>query len=574
MGLKGRFNVFLAFFVFGFFLSSAGFAISPRSSVLVNTNLTDDARGIAVASDGELSAICWNEGGSTNQVFVATSDGRGLAWSSPIRVDADAFTKITQIDSLFVVGDNLYVVWEANSSLSFARSIDRGASFSSPTPLDAGPGNVRDWRVAVSPDPSGDHLYVLSSTAVGDEDLYLTASHDDGATFSTAVLVPSVGTTGDVDALAISADGLVAHIVWDDNRSGRDSVYYQKTTDGGSTFLLSDLSLGDNVGVEDSQDPLSIASRGSTVAVFWNEEPMGTGNEVVIVNTSVDGGATFQGGVTVGDYTPGTDDTDEGAIGIDPCTNHIIAVWEDDRTGSDQAYGVISSDFGVSFGSDVQLSVNGAEKPLVLTSTAGFGDVVVLWESTGVPRTLEAAHSRDGGAQFSSAVTVSDNPGFVDFPTGAENSLYRNFIHGWASLEGSSLKLYAGGFRPQALLPVGSFTPGGNASFDVSGFSLAENGFSFGVLISASPGSFTLPLGDGRNTGLAADSFFARSTAQIPGILSGSIDLLGTGSTAQFRIPGSVSPGTTLHCVALAFQLGGGGPTIGNLTDRIAVVVE
>ncbi len=552
-------------------LATSSFA-TARPSTLINTNLQDDARGIGVSSQGDLTAICWNEGGGTNQVFVATSDGRGLSWSSGVRVDNDGFTKTSQVDSVFVSGSNIYVIWEANTGLFFNRSTDNGATFGTPIPLDIGPGTVTDWRVAYSADPGGDHIYVISSTAVADEDLYLTASHDDGATFSLAALVPSVGITGDVDTLAVAADGLTVHVAWDDNRSGRDSVYYQKSTDGGATFLPTDVSLGDNVSVEDSQDPLNIASSGSTVAVMWNEEPGGSGSEVIVANVSSDGGTTFAGSVTVGSYTSGVDDTDEGDIGIDPLTGTIIVVWEDDRTGSDQAYAATSTDGGLTFSGDTSVSANGAEKPTIHPGL--LGHAAILWESTGNPRTVESSLSRDGGVTWSSSMPVSDNPGFADFVTGGYNPLYHNFIAGWASLDASNLQLFAGGFRPQTLTPVGSFTPGGQVSFSVSEFPSGESGFTFGILISGTPGNFLLPLGDGRNTGLASDGFLQRSTAQIPGLLSGSIDSTGMGSTPTFSIPGNVQPGTQLHCVAVSFMTGGGSPVIGSLTDRVLVTIQ
>ena len=536
----------------------------PRPSTLINTNELDDSRGIGLASAGELTAVVWNEGGATNQVFVAVSDGRGLSWSAPLRVDADTSVKTTQQDSVFVSGDSVYVVWEADTAAFFSRSLDRGATFEPPVPLDIGPGSLRDWRVAVSPDAAGDHIYVLASTAVTDEDLFLTASHDGGSSFSAAILVPAVGSEGDVDALALAADGPNVHVAWDDNRSGRDAVYYQRSSDGGATFLAADVELGDDVGVEDSQDPVNVALLGSTVAVGWNEEPTGTGAETVVVNVSTDGGDTFQGAVTVGSYTVGVDDTDEGDISIN-ATGNVIVTWEDDRTGVDEAYVSVSTDGGATFGPDLQLSSNGAQNLAILAGGGATSDLV-FWESTTFPSTAESSFSRDGGLTWSASLRLSDNSGFVDFPTATRNALYGNYVHAWAALDLINLKLYGGGFRPQTLTPVGNFIPGEEVHFEVENYPSEDDGLPFGILLSGSDGELLLPLGDGRNTGLENDALLNASLGLIPGPLSGTIGPDGSGSTPSITLPAGFP--ADVRAIAISLDPGAPVPFV-TLTDVV-----
>jgi hypothetical protein len=125
---------------------------------------------------------------------------------------------------------------------------------------------------------------------------------------------------------------------------------------------------------------------------------------------------------------------------------------------------------------------------------------------------------------------------------------------------------------------VGDFTAGSTCRFEVHNWSqelgLAGGSSYFGVLISASAGDFALPLGDGRNTGLAADGFLKTSLALIPGPLSGLITA-GMGSTSEFTFPGAgdIPPGTTLHCVGVGYELS---PTasFSKLTDIVEVQVQ
>ena len=536
-------------------LSTSPLAQSARPSVQVNLVTPSNAGQVGVASDADVTVVSWSDT-TTDEVLVAASDGRALSFAMPVRVDADAFSKTTQTDSVHVSGKSVVVVWEANGGLFSARSTDGGGSYSAPLLLDVGPGAIRDWRVA----RSGDHVYVACSTAVGDEDLYLTSSHDGGASFSAAVLVPSVGATGDVDALGVAADGFVVHVAWDDNRSGRDTVYYQRSADGGVTFLANDVPLGDNVGVEDSQDPLEIAVRGSTVAVCWNEEPTGSGNETIEVNVSKDGGASFLGVATVGGYTVGTHDTDEGHLGIDAATGNVIVAWEDNRSGSDRAYAAATAD-GFTWPVDVPLSTDLAEKPRVAVGARG---TVVTWEGGSFPRSVESRLTVDGGLSFEPLVTVSDNaPDSVDFVTVAHGDRYGNFVHAWTSLNGSDFNVYAGGFRPQTLTPVGWVAGPTTVGFDLERFDPA---FPFGaVLLSSSAGSFPLPFGDGRETGLVFDALFFFSIQKATGVLGTPIAADGSGSTPSAPI--TLSGPLSFAAVGYQFGFAGLSLVFGELSD-------
>ncbi len=543
----------LLLFAFAFTLPTS--AQAPRDSVQVNTSLPANSGQIAVAAHGNLSAIVWNDA-TSEEVSVVTSDGRGLTWGPQIRVDNDSFGKKTELDAVWCSETNVYVVYESNSGLFFVRSTDSGASYSTPSALDVGPGPITDWAVTMSPDPAGDHVYVLCSTDVaGDDDLFLTSSHDDGATFSAAVAVRA-GSSADVDELDVTAVGNVVHVAWDDNRSLRDTVYYQRSIDGGATFLPADVELGDAVGVEDSQAPLRMASRGNTVAVMWNEEETGSGDEVLQVNVSTNAGVTFSGPKTLG-----TADVDEGEVAIDNNTGNVVVAWEDNRTGADEVYATASADGGLTYLPDDQLSTTGAEKPRVVS---GDRSTVVAWEETLFPRSLEASVSYDGGSTWDPKITVSDNdPDSVDFVTLAHDDVYGNFIFGWKSINGSDGNVYAGGFRPQTLTPNGWVAGPTSASFTLEHF---DPSLVFGaVLISGSPGSLPLPFGDGRDVGLTLDALFLTSINLAVSTLGTPIAIDGSGSTAP--VPLNLPPGFSFFAVGYQFGTPSGVVTFGELTD-------
>ena len=544
------------------FLAGTLSAQTPRATVQVNTNPGANSGQISIDSRDDLTAVCWNDA-TGEEVFVVTSDGRGINWGTPVRVDADSFGKKTELDAVHVSGTNVYVVYESNLGLWFTRSTDSGVTFSAPVSLDVGPGPITDWAVAMSPDDAGDHLYVLCSTKLADDDLFLTSSHDSGASFGSAVSVEASDTSGDVDELDIGSSGNVVHVAWDDNRSGADTVYYQRSIDGGATFLAADIELGDAVGVEDSAAPLRIAVRGNTVAAVWNEEPSGSGNEVIQANVSTNAGVTFSGPKTVGNY-PLTADTEEGDVGIDHATGNVIVAWEDDRFGADRVFATASNDGGATWLTDTQLSTFDAEKPRV---AAGGRGTVVAWEETIFPRSAEASLTMDGGATWGQKVAVSDNPtDSADFVSVAWGDRYDNFVHAWTELNTSDINVHAGGFRPQTLAPQGWVVGATSVSFDLERFDPA---FGFGgVLLSSAPGTLPLPFGDGRDVGLLFDGLFLTSINLAFSSLGAAIGSGGTGSTPQ--IPLTLPVGFAFYAVGYQFDFSGG-VKFGALTDVTAL---
>jgi len=117
----------------GLFLTASAVQ-EPRTPQQIDLGIL--AYDPAVVSEGELSAILWKDGVSS-ELYASTSDGRGVSWSGPVRVD-DAPTGTARFisnHSLAVADGVLYAAWrdERNGAddAYFARSLDGGQSWSS-----------------------------------------------------------------------------------------------------------------------------------------------------------------------------------------------------------------------------------------------------------------------------------------------------------------------------------------------------------------------------------------------------------------------------------------------------------
>jgi|GEM_PF-431904 len=575
-------------------------AQNPRPSTQIDVGLTLESNAPAVASDGDLSAIVFNNEG-LNGVYVSVSDGRGITWSTPLRIDSDvtAAAKYTQNDSVAVVGNNVFACWEderngvSNEDLFFNVSTDGGSTWAGEVLINkaypAGVGAVRDWRMVATPASTGSPIYVhilisVDPTAASpNEELYLVNSTDGGATFNAPVAVPQGILPGaaDVDFIDLAASGPHLTVIWQDNRisgSGSfDDVWINHSHTAGTSWVHpTDFRVNNGVvgGTTDADGDVSVAMigppTGFTVIVGWQEERTGLTSEEVRVNISNDHTATWlPADVLIGGYVAGVDDVDAAEVLVNDDGTLVVA-WDDNRTGADEIYVASSTDGGVTW-VEFSLSTTGGGFPRFAGGGDAGGPIVALaWSNGTFPNVAESAYSLDKGATWSSSLVVSDNTGDVDFTEITYNLLYDNLICAWLSDDLGQNNVYAGGYRPQTVIPVGVFSVGNPVHFDLNNYS--KNEPFFGVLISGGTDSFTLPFGDNRETGLQNDNILSLSLNRIPGLLSSSITG-GAGSTSNFPFPGSLPPGTVLHCVGVGFNLGTTPPTLGQITDIVTVTV-
>lgn len=159
--------------------------------------------------------------------------------------------------------------------------------------------------------------------------------------------------------LAISGNNL--YVCWMDYRHGDMDIFFNRSTDGGRSWLPADvrLDVGTAPGASWSSDPV-IAAAGDTVVVAWRDFRNGTFPHVsgIFVNRSVDGGITWLPSdirINVG-ATPGTTGALDHAIAI--VGNSVHAIWEDQRAGDRNVYYNRSLDGGATWGAtDVRLDI-------------------------------------------------------------------------------------------------------------------------------------------------------------------------------------------------------------------------
>ena len=567
-------------------LAAPAAAQSPRTSTLV-ANPAGDAYGPAVACDADLAAMVWFD--SAPGIFAvqcSTSDGRGETWGPPVAVDdgTAAFAWKTLFDtSVAVAAGNVYVAWTdprqamatGDRDVWFQRSLSGGAGFQPvDTWVDKGlpPGlcDVKELRMGVDgmnpTNPNDDLIAILmlvenDFTLLGDEELYLNYSTDSGANWL-PLAIPFSAHTGlaDVDFMDLAVDGGRVYGVWHDDFFTRlDDNCFSSCYDpamGGFAWL--DLQMDAPAPGIDVDDEVAIDARGPQVAVLYMEVlTVLPGGHRLMGRTSNDGGLTWTAPAIVGTYTPFVDDCDYPDVAI-AANGNVIAAWLDDRMGPKEVCSAVAPGWSLV---DTQVSFAADARPIQLICPDDMA--VIVWEAPPVPpHFVEAAMSPDSGLSWYQPVGLSMNLGDIDDPAVAWDPAHGNFVAAWKADDLGLNDPYAGGFRPQTLVPVGNFFLAGSpVSFQVQDWPRRDRGLKFGVVASNSTG--VLRIADGRDLGIVHDALFQRCRTLIPGILSGTIGANGAGSTPTFNLPAF---GGTIYAVGVAYTTA---TNIGYFTDIV-----
>ncbi len=155
----------------------------------------------------------------------------------------------------------------------------------------------------------------------------------------------------------MACEGASACAVWEDRRNGLGDVRTSHTTDGGVTWSAADVRLDtDAAGAAGSSVPV-IHRSGAVVRVAWIDTRDGLGD--VRFRRSTDGGATWLGSdVRLDGGTAGAA-ASNGVVMTGNATDLFVA-WADDRDGAPDVRLTGSVDGGATWSPDVRLDTDAA----------------------------------------------------------------------------------------------------------------------------------------------------------------------------------------------------------------------
>jgi hypothetical protein len=215
------------------------------------------------------------------------------------------------------------------------------------------------------------------------------------------------GPTGGAEYPRICGSGTSLYVSWQDYRNGTlPDIYFNRSMDGGATWLVSDVRL--NTGAASSSTAIypSLCSSGARVYCAW-EDDRNTKRDIYF-NYSADSGATWQGS----DRRLDTDAAGAGestGVRLACAGSGVYAVWQDQRNGSLDIYFNRSADGAVTWqANDTRLDggTPGSADSFMPDLCCEDSGIYVVWsDRRNVPpasnhEDVYFTCSRDGGATW------------------------------------------------------------------------------------------------------------------------------------------------------------------------------
>ncbi len=234
--------------------------------------------------------------------------------------DGGAFSPRVAVDSI----EQVSVVWgdtlEARKRVVFVRSLDQGSTFSDPVDVSRSSGDAFEPEIAVD---KNDAINVAwEDTATGTSVIMFARSTDRGDSFSEPVRVSSLDEKANEANIAVDSLGNI-HVVWVGESGDTLQAFYARSTDGGITFS-EPVNLSNVEGADIHK--LVIATFNENVYVAYNNEA--NNSRQVFLVKSRDSGETFSEPVRVSNADRTKGRAHSPALAVDS-TGLLHIVWID-----------------------------------------------------------------------------------------------------------------------------------------------------------------------------------------------------------------------------------------------------
>jgi hypothetical protein len=293
---------------------------------------------IASSNDKNIYVVWRDDSAGTEQILFQRSSDNGASFetglSEHLTLSNNTAKNIDAIEPQ-VASDksNVYVVWsqgDFDSNLTdvfFKRSTDGGASFGDTINLSNSPNNHSTLPSMALLD---ENVYTAwSDGPLNKGEVNYRRSTDGGASFGDTINLSN--NTGDSVRPEISISALNVFIVWQNQVTKGDDIFFKRSTDGGASF-------GDTINVSNkggnSMKPEITVTNASSVFIVWQNQASNSKASDIFFKRGTDGGASF--GDTLNLSNNAGDSTDP-----DIASSHdgrVFAVWTDDTNGKKQVF--------------------------------------------------------------------------------------------------------------------------------------------------------------------------------------------------------------------------------------------
>jgi hypothetical protein len=300
--------------------------------------IRDPELAISPSSDLALVYRWWRDSPRAKQVRLARSDDGGKSWSQPA-TPIDTSGKAFDPNIEWAGQKSLVVVWadERRGAKQFdiyaRRSPDGGATWE-PEQLLSRFADLTPKDIFARPQLVGDgqgHLWaVWVGVKSGRSSVYMNRSADGGRAWTDPV--PLTGDSQSVFGHSLHRAGDRMLLVWHDTRIQRDRLYAVSSSDAGATWTaplrVDHLSADSKAG---TAAPMALLSPDGEVLVAWQDAR--NGRDDIFLGRSIDGGRTWG----KEDRRMDTDETGTAVSRYPQLARakdgRVALAWDDDRAG-------------------------------------------------------------------------------------------------------------------------------------------------------------------------------------------------------------------------------------------------
>jgi hypothetical protein len=407
----------------------------PSADVQVNISAAPPASAFnqVIARNGSHVYVAWVDvRNGTSDIYFRSSEDFGQTWGvSDRRINHNPAGQVWVAQpQLLALDDIVYVVWvdsrEGKGAIWMNFSKNGGATWR--------PHDIRVDHAATgyaqAPQlcGSGDDLYVVWSDdrSGGLTDIYFNRSSNGGHSWMRSDVRLNTNPAGTADARlqSIACSGSHVYCAWQDTRVTGESfdIFFNSSSDGGQTWGVSDHRLETDVPGVGSSNNVRLAASGASVHAVWFENRDGAYD--IRYNHSGDFAATWQSADTRLDGdAPGAADSFVPEIAVEG--SRVSVVWYDRRSSSpelpnEDIYFNRSVDGGATWVGEVRLNTSpagsaSAENPTVCVSGPY---VFAAWmdERSGVSAIRLNASSDGGATWLPSDLQLNTGSGRAEFP--------------------------------------------------------------------------------------------------------------------------------------------------------------
>jgi len=304
---------------------------------------------------------------------------------------------------------NLYIAWHdwtpGNGEIYFRMSTDGGTNWTMSTRLTWNSGT--SWYPDIIADYFGNPHVVWADTTPGQEEVYYKKSTDGGATWTAIKRLTWNSGNSRFPMIAFDSYGNL-HVVWFDNTSGNEEIYYAKSTDGGNKWTTS-RRLTWTAGT--SNRPTIVVDCYNNLHVFWFDDT--PENYEIYHKKSTDGGTTWTANQRL-TWTEGSSMVADCAV---DSLNNLHLVWFDWTPGSPEVFYKKSSDGGAHWTANKRLTWNAGNSGAARIAVDSSNNPHVVWQdNTSGSYEIYYKKSTDGGGTWTAGQRLTWISGDSNYP--------------------------------------------------------------------------------------------------------------------------------------------------------------